>query len=43
MPISFFIVLLVLVAFIVLILIPSNAEEYLKETYPEYKLLTETL
>jgi len=38
--ISFFIVLLVLVAYIVLILIPSNAEEYLKETYPEYKLFT---
>jgi hypothetical protein len=35
--VSFLIILLVLVEYIVLILIPSKAEEYLKETYPEYE------
>lgn len=34
---SFLIILLVLVEYIVLILIPFKAEEYLKETYPEYE------
>lgn len=35
---SFFIVLLALLEYIVLILIPSKSEEYLKQTYPEYSV-----
>ena len=35
---SFLIIILVLVEYIVLILIPSKAEIYLKETYPEYDI-----
>ena len=36
--VSFLIILLVLVEYIVLILIPSKADQFLKETYPEYEL-----
>ena len=35
--VSFLLILLALVEYIVLILIPSKSEEYLKETYPEYE------
>lgn len=35
--VSFLIIILALVEYIVLILIPSKSELYLKETYPEYK------
>lgn len=35
---SFLLIVLVLLEYIVLILIPSKAEEYLKATYPEYEL-----
>ncbi len=34
---SFLLILLALIEYIVLILIPSKAEDYLKETYPEYE------
>lgn len=34
---SFLLVLLALIEYVVLILIPSKAEEYLKDTYPEYE------
>jgi hypothetical protein len=37
--VSFLIILLALVEYIVLILIPSKADQYLKETYPEYELV----
>jgi hypothetical protein len=36
---SFLLVLLSLTIYIVLVLIPSQAEDYLKATYPEYELL----
>ncbi len=36
---SFLLVLLSLTMYIVLVLIPSQAEDYLKATYPEYELL----
>jgi hypothetical protein len=36
---NFLLVLLSLTIYIVLILIPSQAEDYLKATYPEYELL----
>lgn len=35
---SFLLIVLILVEYIVLILIPSRAEEYLKATYPEYEM-----
>lgn len=35
---SFLLVVLILVEYIVLILIPSKAEEYLKATYPDYQI-----
>jgi hypothetical protein len=35
---SFLIILVALIEYIVLILIPSKSEEYLKQTYPEYGL-----
>jgi hypothetical protein len=38
--IGFFFITFLLFEYIVLILIPSKTEEYLKETYPEYKLFT---
>lgn len=36
---SFMLILLALLEYIVLILIPSKAEEFLKATYPEYKII----
>ena len=36
---SFLLVLLYLTIYIVLVLIPSKTEDYLKATYPEYELL----
>lgn len=36
---SFTIVALYLIAYIIIKIIPSKAEKYLKETYPEYKLV----
>ena len=40
---SFLLVVLVLLDYIVLILIPSKAEDFLKETYPEYKTIVGSL
>lgn len=37
---SFLMVLLALVEYVVLLLIPSKANEYLKETYPEYEFVS---
>lgn len=36
---SFFVVIVGLFQYIILVIIPSKAEEYLKETYPEYELV----
>jgi hypothetical protein len=36
---SFLLIVLVLLEYIVLILIPSKAEDFLKETYPEYEII----
>jgi predicted permease len=36
---SFFIILMALGEYIVLVLIPSKAETFLKETYPEYNFV----
>lgn len=38
LSLSFLLIVLVLLEYIVLILIPSTAEEYLKATYPEYEM-----
>ena len=36
---SIFLVILALFQYIILVIIPNKAEEYLKETYPEYELI----
>ncbi len=37
--VSFLLIILALTEYVMLILIPSKAEDFLKETYPEYKMI----